>query len=263
MLRYCMLLATILIVAPSVSAEPFKIRWHGQSMFEIISSKGTRIVVDPHTIEVYGKRKLQADLILMTHPHTDHTRVEAIENAKTAKKIEAVKVERNGPRVQQEWNLVDEKFKDVQIQTLGTYHDAMGGLERGKNGVFIIDIDGVRVVHLGDLGHTLSDIQVKKLGKVDILMVPIGGVYTLNGISAYKVVEQVKPKRYVLPMHYGTDVYTDLLDPKYFLDEYEDSGKSKLVRKTPLTNELTVNPEGPLPEEAIALFLSHRLKPSE
>ncbi len=261
MLRYCILLAGLLLIAPAVSAEPITIRWHGQSMFEIITGKGTRIVIDPHTIEAYGKRKLQADLILMTHPHTDHTRVEVVENHKKAKKIEAVVVDRNGPRVQQEWKAVDEQFKDVHIQTLGTYHDTVGGLERGKNGVFILDIDGVRLVHLGDLGHTLNDNQVKKLGKVDVLMIPIGGVYTLNGVSAFKVVEQIKPRRLVLPMHYGTDVYTDLLDAKYFLAEFEDAGKSKYVKKTPLTNQVTIDPAGPLPEEAIVLFLSHRLKP--
>jgi len=260
MLRYCILFVALLLATPAASADPFKIRWHGQSMFEIVTAKGTKIVIDPHTIESYGKRKLQADLILMTHPHTDHTMVSVVENEKKAKKLEAVVVDRNGPRVQQEWKVIDEAFKDVHVQSLGTYHDAMGGLERGKNGVFILDIDGVRVVHLGDLGHTLSDAQVKKLGKVDVLMVPIGGVYTLNGVSAYKVVEQIKPKRYVLPMHYGTDVYVDLLDEKYFVEEYKDNGKEKLVKKTPLTNEVAIDPTGPLPEEAIALFLSHRLK---
>src|SRR5204863_8452497 len=118
-----------------------------------------------------------------------------------------------------DWNPVDEKFKDVRLQTVGTYHDEMSGLQRGKNGVWVLDIDGIRVVHLGDLGHSLNKTQLKRLGSVDVLMIPVGGVYTLNGITAMKVVEQIKPKRYILPMHYGNIVYMDLLPLSYFLDE--------------------------------------------
>jgi L-ascorbate metabolism protein UlaG (beta-lactamase superfamily) len=256
------LAAILLVVVPAMAADPLpiKIRWHGQSMFEIITPEGTKIVIDPHVIEAYGKKKLTADLILMTHPHDDHTRIEAVENNKQAKKIEAVLTQRDGPRVQQEWKIIDEKFKDVRIQTMGTYHDEVGGMDRGKNGVFILDIAGVRIVHLGDLGHQLSDVQLKKLGKVDVLMIPIGGVYTLNGVGAFKVVQQIKPSRFVIPMHYGTEVYTDLLDGKYFIDEYNDADKGKLIKKTPLTNELSIDPKGPLPEEAIVMFLGYRSK---
>lgn len=259
--RYCMpLVVVLLLVVPALAADPVKIRWHGQSMFEIETSKGTKIVLDPHAIPPYGMKKLTADLVLLSHPHDDHTRIEVIENAKKAKVYEAVVTQKDGPRVQQEWKILDEKFKDVRIQTIGTYHDEMGGLDRGKNGVFIVEVDGLRIAHLGDLGHQLSDSQLKKLGKVDVLMIPVGGVYTLNGIAAYKVIQAVKPKRYVLPMHYGTEVYTDLLDAKYLIEEYNDAEKGKLLRKTPLTNELKIDPEGPLPEEAIVLFLGYRAK---
>jgi L-ascorbate metabolism protein UlaG (beta-lactamase superfamily) len=256
------LVLLMLLVVPVVAADPtpIKIRWHGQSMFEIVTPEGTKIVIDPHVIPAYGKKSLKADLILISHPHDDHTRVEAIENEKKAKKIEAVVTMKDGPRIQQEWKNIDEKFKDVRIQTMGTYHDEVGGMDRGKNGAFILDIDGVRIVHLGDLGHQLSEAQVKKLGKVDVLMIPIGGVYTLNGVGAFKVVQQVKPTRYVIPMHYGTEVYTDLLDGKYFIEEYNDVDKGKLIKKTPLTNEVSIDPKGPLPEEAIVLFLGYRAK---
>jgi len=261
MYRYCrQLIALLVITAPVAAADPVKIRWHGQSMFEIVSSRGTKIILDPHMIEVYGKKKLSADIILMSHPHDDHTRLGHIENEKKAKKIEAVVVTRDGPRVQQEWKVIDETIKDVKVQTVGTYHDTVGGMDKGKNGIFIIEVDGLRIAHLGDLGHTLSDSQLKKIGKVDVLMIPIGGVYALNGVDAFKVVQQIKPKRLVLPMHYGTEVYNDLLDAKYFIAEYKDAEKEKLVKQTPLTNEVSIDPAGPLPEEAIALFLGYRSK---
>jgi L-ascorbate metabolism protein UlaG (beta-lactamase superfamily) len=216
MRRTLLLLAALVLFAPAVRAGEVKIRWYGQSMFEIITSKGTRIITDPHTIPEYGMRKVKADLVLMSHFHTDHTRMEAIENAKTAKQINALKKERG----LEDWNVVNNlKFRDVRLTTVGTYHDNAAGLKSGKNGVWIIDADGLRIVHLGDLGHLLNKTQLKKIGKVDVLMIPIGGVYTINGIDAQKVVEQIKPRRWVLPMHYGTLVYGDLLPPKYFLEE--------------------------------------------
>src|SRR5262249_25362071 len=81
------------------------------------------------------------------------------------------------------------------------------------------EVDGFRIVHLGDLGHLLSKDQIKKIGAVDILMIPVGGVYTINGTEAKKVVEQLKPKYYILPMHYGVKGYDALLTPEEFLED--------------------------------------------
>jgi L-ascorbate metabolism protein UlaG (beta-lactamase superfamily) len=228
------------------STTDLQIRWHGQSFFEIVTTKGTRIITDPHNLDAYGRKEVQADLVLMSHFHNDHTFTEPtlITNVKSAKLLNALKKEdKAGVRVT--WNVVDEKFKDVHIQSMGTYHDNMGGVLRGKNGVWIIDADGLRVVHLGDLGHQLNATQLKKLGKVDVLMVPVGGVYTLNGIDAQKVVEQIKPRRYVLPMHYGTEVYDDLLVLKYFLDE-QPAGTP--VQRFKPNQWLKLNAKAPLPK---------------
>src|SRR5437660_12815696 len=92
------------------------------------------------------------------------------------------------------------------------------GMSRGKNTIFILEVDGLKIVFLGDLGHLLSEDQVKQIGPGDVLMVPIGGVYTLNGTRAKEVVAQLQPKRYVLPMHYRTRVFRDLPPPDDFLD---------------------------------------------
>lgn len=250
MARILSALAALLLLTAAVRAEdkPVVIRWHGQSFFEVISSKGTRIVLDPHQLEEYPPVLVSADLILVSHFHVDHSKVEAVQNYKRARQIQALK---KGEGNAQDWNLIDEKFKDVRVQTMGTYHDTMSGLQRGKNGVFILDVDGLRIVHLGDLGHVLERDQVRKLGKVDVLMIPVGGVYTINGLDAQKVVEQIKPRRYIIPMHYGTAVYTDLLNLDYFLDEQQMGKVKKLT-----TNELTVDPKAEVPDKPTIAILS-------
>ena len=135
-----------------------------------------------------------------------------------------------------EWNLTDEKFRDVRFRTVGTYHDNSQGMERGKNAVFVLEVDGLRIVFLGDLGHILSPGQVKEIGPVDVLIIPVGGIYTLNGSEAKQVVRQLKPKKYIVPMHYGTKVYEDLLPADEFLDD------QKNVKRYP-TNKLELDPD--------------------
>src|SRR5262249_22724611 len=121
-----------------------------------------------------------------------------------------------------DWTPIDEMFRDVRVRTVGAYHDNVEGMERGKNTIFILEVDGLRIVHLGDLGHLLSDREIKKIGPVDVLMIPVGGVYTINGSEAKKVVEHLKPKQYILPMHYGTKVFMDLLPPDEFLEDQKN-----------------------------------------
>ena len=247
MLHYLAVLLAGLLVAGTAAAanSPGKvtIRWHGQSFFEIKSSKGTRIVIDPHAIEAYGRQTVSADLVLISHFHTDHTQVGVVQNQAQAKILYGLKSV--GRRT--EWNPIDETFRDVHVRTVGVYHDNVEGMERGKNAIFIIEVDGLRIVHLGDLGHLLSDQDIKKIGPVDVLMIPVGGVYTINGAEAKKVVAELKPKRYILPMHYGTKVFTDLLPPDEFLED------QKNVKRYP-TSQLTVEATGKPAEPIIALL---------
>jgi L-ascorbate metabolism protein UlaG (beta-lactamase superfamily) len=249
MTRFLASLAAGLFILGSAGAADSKtisIRWHGQSFFELQSSTGTRIVFDPHAIEAYGRKLVRADVVLISHDHNDHTQLGVIENRDKAKVIRGLK----GSGKKQEWVPVDEKFRDVHIRSVGTYHDPRKGLERGKNTVFIVEVDGLRIVHLGDLGHLLTDEQVKQIGPVDVLMIPVGGVYTLNGSEAKKVVEQLKPKKYILPMHYGTKVFDDLLPPDEFLDEQ----KKENIRKTGAVNKLNVETGSKEAEPIIVLL---------
>src|SRR5437879_6315814 len=147
------------IVANAEDAKNVTIRWHGQSFFEIKSSAGTRIVLDPHAIEQFGRIEVEADLVLISHLHSDHTRLEVITNAKNAKILMGLKSD--GKKT--DWNQIDEQFKDVHIRSVGLYHDDTQGLQRGKNTAFIIEVDGIRIVHLGDLGHLLNQTDIRKI----------------------------------------------------------------------------------------------------
>jgi L-ascorbate metabolism protein UlaG (beta-lactamase superfamily) len=249
MFRFLTAVATALLCSAVSFADNPKqltIRWHGQSFFEIKTSAGTRIVLDPHAIEAFGERKhINADLICITHLHNDHTQVGVIENYDDSKFKQMIRLglkDEKGDGKKIDWNILDEKFKDVHIKTVGVYHDEMRGMTRGKNSVFILEVDGLRIVHLGDLGHLLSKDQIKKIGQVDVLMIPVGGVYTINGTEAKQVVEQLKPRRYILPMHYGVKGYDALLTA----DEFLEDQKLRVIRPR---RELVIDVNAKAPEQ--------------
>ena len=223
---------------PGPNANALKIRWFGQSFFQIEPVRGQTFAIDPHAIPAFGRMSVKANFVLISHPHDDHSVIEILDPKP--------KVDRdgNGPDVyrgvtetktgKQEWKTIDEKRGQIRVRTVATYHDAQNGLQRGKNSVWVIDVDGLVICHLGDLGHELTAEQVKAIGKVDVLMVPIGGIYTINGEQAQAVMKQLKPRLYVLPMHYGVPGYDDLAGPEEFLDGLKN------VKKQLDTNELVI-----------------------
>jgi L-ascorbate metabolism protein UlaG (beta-lactamase superfamily) len=226
------------------------IRWYGQSFFQIVTTAGTRIVIDPHAIEQYPRNMVQADLVLISHPHLDHATLTPITNRDKAKILYGIKVEGR----QQIPNPINEKFRDVQISSVALFHDKESGMQRGRNTAFILEFDGLRICHLGDLGHELNDRQLRAIGPVDVLMIPIGGIYTLNGADAKEVVKQIKPTRLILPMHYGTRVYEDLLDPSEFI------GGLKNVDKLLKTNQIEIEPSSKPPAEPRIVLLGWEKK---
>jgi len=227
---------------------PVQISWHGQSFFTIKSSKGTVIVTDPHQIVQYGRLMgLKADIVTMSHLHNDHTQLGVIENIKD-KDIKIIPGLKGGG-TNTAWNIVDEKIKDVHIRSVGVYHDSEQGMRFGKNTIFIFEVDGWRIVHLGDLGHQLSPAQIKAIGPVDVLMIPVGGIYTLNGSEAKRVVAQIKPKEYIFPMHVGTKIYDELLPVDEFL---EDQDRAKVTSSQ--DNVITLNRDPQRPRPLIVLL---------
>jgi L-ascorbate metabolism protein UlaG (beta-lactamase superfamily) len=228
---------------------PLTISFHGQSFFVLTTAKGKKIAFDPHYILEYQLNeeedapKKNADIICVSHNHNDHTRVQVFDNFKKAKILTGLK----GPSLKANWNAVDEEIDGIKIKTVGVFHDDQEGLLRGKNGVFVVEVDGWRICHLGDLGHILSPAQVKRIGPVDVLMIPVGGIYTLNGADAKKVADQIKPKEYILPMHYGTKVFDPVLTAEEFMEQYP---KRQVAMSD--DNVLTLNKDAARPRPLLA-----------
>ncbi len=212
-------LALAVLAAPAAAQPakaPLKLRYYGHSFFQLTTSAGTRVVFDPHAIPEYGATGVAADIVVMSHDHNDHNRKEVLANADSKDLKAFLGVVTKGKT--SDWAKIDATVKDVHIRTVPTYHDEEEGAKRGKNSIFVVEADGLKFVHLGDLGTELTDEQAKAIGPVDVLMIPVGGIYTINGETAKKVVAQLKPRLFVIPMHYGTKVYTDVQPPDEFLD---------------------------------------------
>jgi len=133
------------------------------------------------------------DLVTVSHEHSDHNAVSLADGSPIVLKGLAGN----------DWAKIDQTIKGVRVRTVGVYHDDTQGSQRGKNAVFVFDVDGLRLAHLGDLGHTLSPEQIKDIGPVDVILIPVGGFYTVDGKAATEVVNQLDPK-IVIPMHYKT-----------------------------------------------------------
>ena len=161
-----------------------KIIWHGHSCFEV-SDKVT-VVIDPHDGKSLGIKtpSVRADILLISHDHFDH-------NCSRIVKGDFVTLREPGKK----------ELKGVKVQGLPAYHDDAEGTKRGKVTLFRFEIGGIRFCHCGDLGQDLSDQQVQALGKVDVLFVPVGGVFTLDGAGAQRLVDRLQPK-VVVPMHF-------------------------------------------------------------
>jgi L-ascorbate metabolism protein UlaG (beta-lactamase superfamily) len=176
------------------------ITWYGQSFFQIQTSanKGeqTTLCIDPFD-ESTGLKPpvLSTDVLLITHDHKDH-------NNKKAIKGDYFSVETPG----------EYEVKEIFIQGIPSYHDDALGKQRGSNTIYIIEMEEMRLCHLGDLGQKeLTSEQVEKIGDIDILMVPVGGKYTLDAKGANHVISQIEPK-IVIPMHYALPKSNDGLD---------------------------------------------------
>lgn len=177
------------------------ISWHGQSCFQISSSQGKNnkvsVVIDPFDKETGLKvPKLQADVVLVSHDHHDHNNVKAVSG---------------DPFVIKDPGEYD--LKGVFIQGIAGFHDDSQGSQRGRSTIYTIDTEEMRICHLGDLGQKeLTSDQLDTINEVDILMIPVGGTYTIDANEATKVIAQIEP-RTVIPMHYRIPKLKIKLDP--------------------------------------------------
>ncbi len=202
-----------------------KIVWHGHSCFEV--KNDFTVVMDPHDGKSIGIRTpvAKADLVLISHDHFDH-------NSSRVLRGDFVIIRDPGARTE----------KKIKILGVPTFHDAEGGSKRGGNIIFKFEMEGVTFCHCGDLGHDLTAEQLKMLSPIDILFVPVGGVFTIDGKKARKLVESLKP-RIAIPMHFRVGGLSLSIQT---IDEFlEDLPESRILR---VGNEVDFVPEE-LPSE--------------
>lgn len=186
--------------SPTVAAQTDQgsvgLRWFGQSMFVLTSPGGTRVLLDPFNPIGYPMPNAPLDVQAATisHEHGDHNNAGlAAGGATLLRGLTA-----DG------WTDVNQRVGDVQVKTVRAFHDAAGGAMRGRNSIFVFETAGIRIAHLGDLGHQLTAEQASGLGgAVDILMVPVGGGPTIGAPEATQLLAALQPKL-VFPMHYRT-----------------------------------------------------------
>ncbi|MCL2869384.1 MBL fold metallo-hydrolase [Candidatus Saccharibacteria bacterium] len=151
-----------------------KITHIGRACFQI-EGKDISYVVDPYDETVAPMPHLTADYLLISHEHGDHNNRAAVTVTKTD--------------------------TPANVKTIASFHDDEQGAKRGNNIIHVINVDDVKVCHLGDLGHLLSPEQVAAIGKVNVLMIPVGGFYTIDAAQALEVINQLEPQ-IIIPMHY-------------------------------------------------------------
>ena len=168
-----------------------QIVWKGQACFSIVITRGkqeqVKILIDPFEDSVGLKLPPQeANIVLVTHGHFDHNNVKAV-------KGDPFIIDSPG----------EYEVKSVFVQGIAGFHDDVQGKERGLNTIYTIIAEGITLCHMGDFGQKeLTPEQVEKIGNVDVLMIPVGGTYTINGKEAGKIISQIEPK-IIIPMHYA------------------------------------------------------------
>lgn len=178
------------------------ISWLGHSCFKIKGNHAT-VITDPYPPSLgYSLGKPTARIVTVSHQHPGHSYVQGIGG-------EPKPVTKPG----------EYEISGILIIGVATFHDGEGGGKRGKNTIYLMEVDEVSVCHLGDLGHVLTAEQVEEIGNVDVLLLPVGGVSTLNAPMATEVIRQIEPKA-VVPMHYKTQALNRELEPvERFLKE--------------------------------------------
>lgn len=214
------------------------IYWYGQSCFKI-KGKNATAVIDPYDPDYTGlkaPKDLQADVVLLSHGHKDHNFSDLVTTSAGARPMVFT---RPG----------EYEVGGVVITGIDSFHDNSGGSERGKNTIFHLFFDGLDIVHLGDLGQgNLTEEQLAQIGETDILLIPVGSIYTLDAKAASEIVSQLEPK-IIIPMHYKMEGL------KFELEGIEGFLKEMGVEQAVAQQKLSITREK-LPEEPQVVVLN-------
>ncbi len=218
------------IIPAAVSSKSITIEWLGHSAFLLTSSRGTKVLMDPHG-RLYPPPPVFPHVVTTSHLHGNHSFIWMAQGNPIV--LHGLKID-NG-----DWNRIHRVIRDVSIYTVPAYHDSQTGMARGKNAIFVVSMDQICVAHLGDLGHLLNETQTKMMGKIDVLFVPLGqGGYRIGSDDAAKIVDQVKPKS-VIPYHYDWEGYADEF-AGHFPRVRKLSGNSVKLSKNSFSSELEI-----------------------
>ena len=201
----------------------------GHAEFYLETESGYRIATDPYDSSCgYPAQVLKADAALVSHGHHDHNAVENLTGLQTV-------IDRAG-----EYTLAP----DIRVTAVRGFHDDAEGTKRGETLLFLIETEGLRVVHLGDLGCPLNDTQAEILKKPDVLMIPVGGFFTVDGHQAAEITKRLQA-RIALPMHYKTAYNSEwpISGPEVFLEHFpEESVMKEAVALRVTAGDLTEQP---------------------
>jgi len=186
--------------------------WLGHACFALKGEKKT-VVIDPFKGTGLPEPNVKADIVLCTHSHADHN------NAKPVMKKDTIVLE---------GFVGSKKIDDITVKGVATFHDDAEGSSRGRNSIYVINLDGLTFCHMGDLGHDLTDTHVKEIGEVDVLLTPIGGHFTIDAAAATKIIERIKPK-ITVPMHYRVAGMSQMFDVISGIDNFL-SGKPNVKK---------------------------------
>lgn len=207
------------------------IKYLGHASF-LIKTKGSSIVTDPYNEEIVGLKfpKVEADIVTISHNHKDHNQ------AKNVK----------GDTLVIDWPGEFEK-KDVRIFGYKAYHDKKKGAERGENILYKFESEGITVLHCGDLGEIPDQSFIDSIGDIDILLIPVGGFYTIDADDAKEVCLRIEPS-IIIPMHYGNSQISKSISEK--IAPVDDFLKKFGVEKKEPVDELKINKDELLEEES-------------
>ncbi len=215
-----------------VAAQPrsVTIQWLGHAAFLLTSSKGTQVLMDPHG-RMGQSLELSPQVVTTSHLHGNHSSIWMAQGNPIV--LHGLDPEDG------DWQRVHRVIRDLSIYTVPTYHDGEMGLLRGKNAAFVVSVDGLCLAHLGDLGHLFNKKQLELMGKIDVLLVPLGqGGARIDSRDAAKVVRQIKPK-VAIPQHYRWEGYMEEFVGNFDRVRRLDGNSVKLSKDT-LTSELEV-----------------------
>jgi L-ascorbate metabolism protein UlaG (beta-lactamase superfamily) len=224
-----------LIILPD-AAHAVTLRWFGHAFFLVTSSDGVRVAMDPFGDIGYPAPEVAADVVTVSHEHGDHNGADRLAGSPAI--LRGLKPEGR------DWNSISYDMRDVRITALPAYHDNVEGRNRGLNSIFIVETGGLRLAHLSDIGHTLSEATLEAMGPIDILLVPVGGKFSIDGSQAREIMASLQP-RITVPIHYKTPVTANwpIEDESAFLAGLENVRRLDALAVSVTPETLPARPE--------------------